>query len=501
MKETPPLHSIRRHLTIQILAGALVMLLVAGLVFFAAIHHRLVGDFDRMLEAEAEVLAHNAERKGHIVVWDVPDTYSDGSRQNVNPAYCQMFLEDGTVVGLSQTLGTDDQPQIEGRKQTVRNGRLPNGRSGRILQRTFSPRSDFLEPQTIAEDPREQTFAIPATVNVADLQLVLVVARSREGLDRLLWSLGIAGGVVALVLAGGLALLVRRAITRGLRPIDEMNVQIAAISSDAFAKRLNVVSPPIELAAIETAVNRLLDRVERAFEKERRFSSDLAHELRTPIAELRTACEVGGRWPEDVGETKQFFQDTGMIALQLEAIVATMLTLTHCENGTAQVQARRILLQPLVRACWQHSAAAAAAKQLRFEDCIPPDLTVECDEVKLGIIMRNLVDNAVAHSEPGTVVKCGGGPTPAGVELWLVNTAKDLERADLEHVFDRFWRKDTVRSDRSHVGLGLSIGRGLCDLLGVRLNVELSEGRLFKASMVFPTPTPPKEFPVALSQS
>ena len=256
----------------------------------------------------------------------------------------------------------------------------------------------------------------------------------------------------------------------------------------------------MELAAIETAVNRLLDRVESAFEKERRFSSDLAHELRTPIAELRTACEVGGQWPDDVEATREFFKDTGMIALQLEKIVATMLTLSRCENGTAPVQLRRICVQTLVRECWRHSAPAAEAKRLRFDDRLAPGLAVECDEDKLGIIVRNLVENAVAHSPPDTVVECHGAATPDGVELRLVNTAKDLERADLAHVFDRFWRKDAARSDRSHIGLGLSIARGLCEMLGIRLSVDLREGRLFEARLVFPAPAPAKESPVVSSK-
>jgi signal transduction histidine kinase len=257
----------------------------------------------------------------------------------------------------------------------------------------------------------------------------------------------------------------------------------------------------VELAAIETTVNRLLDRVEKAFEKERRFSSDLAHELRTPIAELRTACEVGGQWPEDVEQTKEFFQDAGMIALQLEKIVSTMLMLSRCENGTVPMQTRRIPLQAFVRECWRHSAPAAEAKRLQFDDRIALDLAVECDEDKLGIIVRNLVENAVAHGEPGTVVECSGGATPGGTELRLVNAAKDLERSDLDHVFDRFWRKDAARSDRSHIGLGLSIARELSELMGIRLSVDLREGRLFEVRLVFPEPTSTGEFPVALRKS
>ena len=491
--------SIRRELTIQILAGALVLLLVAGSLFFAAIYQQLVGDFDRMLDAEADVLARNSERKNSLIVWDVPDAYQTGSRETADPVYCQLFLEDGTVAGLSKTLGVENLPRLGGREHAIWNARLPDGRRGRLAQKIFVPAADNTDPQTGVEDPREQTFTIPESMNPADVRLVLVVARSREPLDRVLRTLGLAGGAVAVLLSCGLALLVRHAIARGLRPIDEMNAQIAAIAPAALAARLKVAEPPVELAAIETAVNRLLDRVERAFEKERRFSSDLAHELRTPIAELRTACEVGERWPDDVESTRQFFSDTRTTALHLEKIVATMLALSRSENGAAPVQTQRIGMQALVRECWRHAASAAEGKTLRFEEHIAPELNVECDRDQLEIILRNLMDNAIAHSEPGTAVECAANATTDGVEVRLTNTAKDLERADLEHVFDRFWRKDAARTDRNHIGLGLSIARGLCEMLGLRLSVDLREDRRFEARIAFPQSA--RNNPPALSET
>ena len=191
-------------------------------------------------------------------------------------------------------------------------------------------------------------------------------------------------------------------------------------------------------------------------------------------------------------------QNQARMKTHLEKIVATMLTLSRGGNGTAPVPMGRICLQALVRECWRHSAPAANAKHLQFDDRLAPDLAVECDEDKLGIIMHNLVENAVAHGEPDTVVECCGGATPDGMELRLVNTTKDLESADLPHVFDRCWRVDEARS---HSGLGLSITRGLCEMLGIRLSVDLREGRLFEARIVFPAPAPPKEFPAALSKS
>jgi two-component system sensor histidine kinase QseC len=483
-----PSRSIRRQLTVQILVGTLVMLFAASSIFLGVIHRRLVQDFDRMLEAEAEMLARNAERKGRIIIWDLPDVYSMGSRQNADPAYCQLFLEDGTVAGVSQTLGADNLPRFKRTGQAAWNARLPNGRRGRLMQKTFQPVSEEPQTQESPEDPNEQTFEIPALMNPADVNLVLVVARSRESLNALLGSLYIAGIAVAVSLAFGLALLVRRAITRGMRPLEEMNARIATITPDSLATRLHVTAPPVELAAIQTTVNGLLERVEEAFERERRFSSDLAHELRTPIAELRTACDVGERWPDEPEDTRQLFRDVGTIALHLEKTVTMLLNLSKCESGNALVQKQRIHVLALVQESWRHVAAAAAEKHLRFDERIEPALTIESDQDKLEIILRNLFENSVAHSEEGTLIECSGSVTADGVELRLVNTAKDLERADLDHIFNRFWRKEVSRTNRQHIGLGLPIVKALCEVIGLRMSADLREGRIFEVSILFQSP-------------
>jgi signal transduction histidine kinase len=317
------------------------------------------------------------------------------------------------------------------------------------------------------------------------VQLVLVLARSRESLDALLGSLYVAGFAVAITLACAIALLVRRAITRGMHPIEEMNAGISTITPHSLATRLQVPAPPVELAAIQATVNRLLDRVEGAFERERRFSSDLAHELRTPIAELRTACDVGERWPDDTENTRQLFRDVGTIALHLEKTITMLLNLSRSEGGNAPVQTRRIHLQSLVQECWRHTAAVAAEKRLHFDERVDPALTIESDQDKLEVVLRNLIENSVAHSDEGTVVECRGNVTTGGVELRLVNTAKDLERADLDHIFDRLWRKEVSRTNRRHIGLGLPIVKALCEVLGLRISVDLREGRIFEVSILF----------------
>jgi signal transduction histidine kinase len=231
-------------------------------------------------------------------------------------------------------------------------------------------------------------------------------------------------------------------------------------------------------------VNHLLNRVELAFERERRFSSDLAHELRTPIAELRSACEVGGRWPEDVESTRQFFSDTREIALHLEKIVTALLTVSRSEGGGTLLETSPIAMREFVLDCWQR--APHREKPLEFKETISPDLVVHGDPDILGIIFRNLVENAISHSQPDTRVECEAELNGNGVVLVLTNVPADLGAGDLPHVFDRFWRKDESRSDRRHIGLGLSIARALCGMAGLGLDVALTDGGRFRASILIP---------------
>ena len=92
-----------------------------------------------------------------------------------------------------------------------------------------------------------------------------------------------------------------------------------------------------------------------------------------------------------------------------ERIVATMLTLRRSRNGTSRLKMGRICLPALVRECWCDSAQAAEAKRLQFDNHLAPDLAIDSDEDKLGIIMHHLFENAVAHGESDTVVECCGG--------------------------------------------------------------------------------------------
>ncbi len=245
-------------------------------------------------------------------------------------------------------------------------------------------------------------------------------------------------------------------------------------------------TPPDEIAVVVEQVNALLGRLEAGFKRERRLSSDIAHELKTPIAELRNLSEVGARWPEDRASVRQFFEDAGAIAQQMERIVVNLLALARYDEGREQVWTAPVQVAEVVDAAWKPLAREAAAKQLELRQEISRGLRFETDPEKLALVVQNLLSNAVAYSPPGAAVVCTSQETAGRASVSFTNRVENLEPQDLAVMFDRFWRKDEARAGGRNVGLGLALVRALADLLGIGIETQLLPDRTFRITLSKP---------------
>jgi signal transduction histidine kinase len=276
----------------------------------------MVAEFDHTLETGARALAAFTEREGNLIELDYsPDHMPAFGEDADDPEYFELRLPDGTVVAKSPSLGDGTLPAVipSPASPLFSNTTSPDGTVCRMIQRVFVPQ---IEPKEEEADSAEEDepFVLFEVGDGEAEYLVVCVARSRSDLDTMLLSIyGVILGV-DLLLLGAIAVLVRRSVSKSLQPLSDINSQVASIGADALHNRVSINSPPVELETIIAAINELLQRVERAFERERQFSSDVAHELRTPVSELKTACEVGQRWPDDPESIQQFFNDVREIA-------------------------------------------------------------------------------------------------------------------------------------------------------------------------------------------
>ncbi|MGH3042916.1 MAG: sensor histidine kinase, partial [Gaiellaceae bacterium] len=247
--------------------------------------------------------------------------------------------------------------------------------------------------------------------------------------------------------------------------------------------RVDVTKPPREVAVVVEQVNALLARLEAGFTRERRLSSDIAHELKTPIAELRNLSDVGARWPEDRASVRQFFEDAGAIAQQMERIVVHLLALARYDEGREQVWTAPVGVAEIVDAAWKPLTREAAAKGLEFRQEISRGLRFETDPEKLTLMVQNLLSNAVTYSPPGALVVCASEETAGRVSVSFTNPVENLEPEDLSVMFDRFWRKDEARAGGRNVGLGLALVRALADLLGIEIETRLLPDRTLRITL------------------
>ncbi|MDB6166737.1 MAG: hypothetical protein JWQ83_1877, partial [Lacunisphaera sp.] len=214
---------------------------------------------------------------------------------------------------------------------------------------------------------------------------------------------------------------------------------------------------------------------EQSFERERRFSGDLAHELRTPIAELRSLAECALKWPESRDEATD--SEFLAIARHMESLTASMLALTRGEPGQPARPLEPVDATALVHEAWKPFASRAQQRLLHVEFALAPGL-VPADPVLLRSVLNNLFDNAVDYTPEGGTIRIAFAGTEPDVAFSVGNPAGNLEAADTPKLFDPFWRKEAARSGGRHVGLGLSLSRTFAAAMGWTLSASHEGGQL-----------------------
>jgi two-component system sensor histidine kinase QseC len=461
--------SIRRRLLVALALGFTVLVAAAAIFVERSVRSRLTDEFDATLVAHARAMSALTEvnEKGQIE-FDYSPAHMPEYERAADPDYFQFWRDDGSPSYRSPRLPRDLPPEPSASGRTIaRDVALPDGRRGRQIQVAFTPN---VEPEEDDDGERDVPRAAgpPRT-------LVLVVARGRDPLDRLIaatrWTVFGAGGATILLAL----VLVWRALAIGLRPVDVIARRVGSVDAERLGTRIVLPRAPVELAPIVAQVNAMLVRLEESFARERRFTGNVAHELRTPIAELRSLAEVGARWADDRESVERFFGDVRDIAARMETVIADLLLLARCQAGVERIEPAPTAVRAMVSSTWARYAVAASSTGLRLHLDVPDDLVVESDPGKLEILLSNVLGNAVSYARPNGEIRCVGGRDGERFRLEIANPAEPLADGDLAHLAEPFWRGDRARSASDHAGLGLSVVAAVATLL--RMDVGFVQDR------------------------
>ena len=473
--------SIRQYLRLRVVWGAAAILSTGTLLLALAIRHLDIHEFDEILEAKARTLAALLLHEHGFEKANSTDTSISDTGLDKGDAFFQIFLIDGTEILRSSTLGDQRLPfKPDARDASVfRNLRLPDGRRGRYVQIMLANENT---PQQHDGSPHANDRSSTSTPKYA-----ILFAQSREKLDALLTRIFLALAAVDVLLVGLIAILIHDALSKGLQPLDNLKTQIAHLGPENLATRIHLPEAPNEIAEFPVLINSFMEALQMASAREQRFTSDVAHELRTPVAEFRAACEVGARWSDDPNLVRKRFDNLKDSALNMERMLVGLLEISRMDRGVLQIHTSPIRVQPLIDACWSRVCRGDDRPKRRLDSRVSRELTLDTDTLILEQIVFNLLGNAASHSTPESTVVCESARTPdGGCELRISNPADTLDSEDLQHIFERFWRKDLARTGGHHSGLGLSIVKELANALGVQASAELTQAGIFIFTLRFP---------------
>ncbi|MCB1129837.1 MAG: hypothetical protein KDN05_01835 [Verrucomicrobiae bacterium] len=378
----------------------------------------------------------------------------------------QVWRPNGDEIGRSENLPSDLPRQDDGRARIVT---LENGTRVMSVGHSYGPGRG-------GQGPGRFNRGGPGG------GMEVSVARPLDALHDKLFRM------LALLLGSGVVLgalawwWVRFVVRDGLSPLQRIADDIGGIDGASLDGRFRDDQLPTELQPIVDRLNRLMERLQASFTRERRFSADLAHEIRTPLSEAKAIAETAVAWPDEGGPAA--WRDVVASAERMEAVVHAMLQLARIESESPGAADETFPLAPLVDELWTNHAAVAETRNVRLRSELGSDAAARGDRAWWVHLLGNLLGNAAEYADPDSEVVVSLRNDGARRVLTVANRASGLRTGDVGHLFERFWRADGARSESAHCGLGLSLATACADALGQRLEASLDADHVLEMRVV-----------------
>jgi signal transduction histidine kinase len=288
--------------------------------------------------------------------------------------------------------------------------------------------------------------------------------------------------VVLLLAAGGGYLLAGRA----LAPVAAITALAARIDPRDLGARLALDLPDDDLGRLARTFDAMLARIDDAFARQRQFTGDAAHELRTPLALMRSQVDLALARARSAAAEQEARRRLDGVLERLTTLVGTLLTLARADARRLVPEATPFDLAATIAAVREQFTPLAAAGGIALRDeSVPTPLTA--DEGLVVQLLVNLVDNAIAHTPPGGSVSAGCRGEDGTVRLWVTDTGEGIAPQHQARIFDRFARVDAGRGRaKGGVGLGLAICKAIAEAHGGSIAVTSASGRGTRIEVVLP---------------
>lgn len=265
---------------------------------------------------------------------------------------------------------------------------------------------------------------------------------------------------------------------RALRPVAEMTAAARSIGIDNLARRLRVPDTRDELQRLAETWNDMLERLERSVKRLSQFTADASHELRSPIAFIRTASEIALRQQRTPDAYRDALRQIHEESERISNLVEDLLELSRAD-GAATLQIAPLDLAEVVDEVCRQEQRQARAKDLALDVRVPGQaMVIQANDSAIRRLIRVLLDNAIKYTPAGGRIEVSVDHQQERVELAVRDSGIGISESDLPKVFDRFYRADKARSrDEGGCGLGLSIAQWIARCHHAEIVAESETGR------------------------
>ena len=456
---------IRFRITLWITAaGVLVSLVLSAIIFF------------EMLEQPYDLLDKQLDDEARILIQRVKQTPAAGKKKRFDlklPAvlennYIRIF-DPGKNIWFQTSLARQIRLPLEGTRQgsyTV-NTTIPISR--------IRSTGDSGDPQDDTDQLaiRMKAFSLSVDGRPVVLQIGKPIEKLDEEITDLLWILG-----SGLFMAAVLLLLIGYAVAgKILQPINTINRLAREISDQTLDQRIPLCRSRDELYTLSESLNRMFDRLQHSFERQKEFIANASHELKSPLTLLQLSTEEivqDPGIPPALRDRVQHHLDT---LHRMRRLINNLLELSVLESK-AGVDAVPVDLPTLIASVLRDFKPAFRVRRLAVQVAAPRHLDVEIDRQKMRRVLVNLMDNALKYSPEGGCIELALGAENGSCRLSFFNTGEGVPREDLDRVFDQFYRVEKSRSlQHGGSGLGLTIVKRIIELHGGRIAMHSQEGR------------------------
>jgi two-component system, OmpR family, sensor kinase len=442
--------------------GIAVALILASAAFLGdrALTRVVMGQVDSALltVAETEAASDLDDPAGRIHLHQVKPEAGDQSLRRFDKLV-QIVDAEGRVVDRSTALGDATLPAPP--------DLLARLRGGEIVTDTLPDLGG--EPLRMVSLPIEVEGSFRYAIQVATpLRSTLEFLRA----GRLLF----LGGSLAILCA---VTLIGAFLAKGaFRPIDRIVAKARRIGESNLRERLPEPGTPDEMGRLVVTLNEMLDRIERSFEAQRRFTADASHEMRSPLSRLRSELEVTLRRPRSASEYEEALRSALEEVERLTRLTEELLTLARLDAGErSEIPAASVALMPLVEEEMKRLKPEADTRKTVLVMEGSPGIAVRGVPDALRLVVANLLHNAVKFSPPDGRVIIRIFPEEDRAALAVSDSGPGIPTEDLPRVFERFYRASASRSpDIPGVGLGLAIARAIVDIHGGSIAVDSPPG-------------------------